>query len=243
MRIGSFTFSPRLWPSLITLALLPVLISLGFWQLSRTEEKRQILTQQQEKKQLPQLTIDAQERTQQEVEYRRLIVTGNYIPEYQVLIDNKVYQGQVGYYIVTPLKIVNSDKVILINRGWVKATHSRDVLPDIETPQGQVTLTGVAKYRPKDVASLGSGNRLGNAWPALVRWIDIDKLAEDMRLNLKSYLFLQDKLPEDQYKREWVFVNSPPEKNFSYAVQWFSLATALLLIYIFVNTKRSKEQE
>jgi len=241
MRIGPFKFRPTLWPSLVTLALLPVLISLGFWQLSRTDEKRDILQQQEQKKLLPQLVIDGTELTKEQVEYRRLQVSGEYLAEYQIFIDNKVHQSQVGYYLVMPLRISNSDQVLLINRGWVKGTGSRDKLPEIEIPAGKLTLSGVAKFNPKDVASLGSGNRLGTEWPALVRWIDINGLAKEMNLSLKPFLFLQDKLPEDKYIREWVFVNSPPEKNLSYAVQWFSLATALLLIYIFVNTKRIKD--
>ena len=36
-------FRPGLLPTLVVMALLPALVSLGFWQLGRAEEKRQLL--------------------------------------------------------------------------------------------------------------------------------------------------------------------------------------------------------
>ncbi|WP_277302707.1 SURF1 family cytochrome oxidase biogenesis protein, partial [Pseudomonas viridiflava] len=43
-------FAPGLWPTLIVLLLLPVLISLGFWQLERGEQKRSMLSQYNERR-------------------------------------------------------------------------------------------------------------------------------------------------------------------------------------------------
>ena len=127
---------------------------------------------------------------------------------------------------------------MLVNRGWVKATESRSRLPTVSLVETELTLKGIAKLNPKDVASLGSQNRLGNDWPALVRWIDPDELNKVIAGKVAAFLFLQDSLPEDELKREWTFINSPPEKNMSYAMQWFTLAGLLLIIYIVVNTKR-----
>jgi len=243
MRIGNYQFRPRIIPTLVTLVLLPVLISLGFWQLSRTEEKREILAQQQKMSQLPPMRITAENIEKTELEYRRLQITGRYLTKYQILIDNKVHQGQVGYYVVTPLQIDKTDSAVLVNRGWVKSTGRREVLPEIGTPDGLVTILGTAKFNPKDVVSFNDQNRLGKSWPALVRWIDISELDQDIPFKLKPYLLLQASEQNEDYVRNWTFVNSPPEKNMSYAVQWFSLATALLLIYIFVNTKRIRKQD
>lgn len=241
MRIGTYQFAPKWWPTLATLILLPVLISLGFWQLSRADEKREILRQQEIKASLPVLQVNASDLPRKTVEYRHLRITGEYQPEFLIYIDNRVNQGRVGYDVVVPLRLADSDKYVLVNRGWIKATQSRSQLPAVVIPKGQQTLTGIAKYDPKDVVSMGSGNRLGEQWPALVRWIDISALTKQTGLTFKPFLFLQDKLPADSLQRDWVFINSPPEKNLSYALQWFSLAAALVLIYFFVNLKKKQE--
>ncbi|VAW99819.1 Cytochrome oxidase biogenesis protein Surf1, facilitates heme A insertion [hydrothermal vent metagenome] len=238
MRIGNYKFNPNWIPSTITVLILPILVALGFWQLSRAEEKRYMLEQRSERLALPEFMIESIPEDLSELEHRRLVVKGHYLNQYPIYIDNKVYQGQVGYQIVLPLQISDSEQVILINRGWLKATESRSRLPEFTKIKTEVLLNGVVKLNSKDVASLGSGNRLGNDWPALVRWIDPVELDRDIPGNIASLVFLQDPVPEDGLKREWKFINSPPEKNISYAMQWFSLAGLLLIIYIVVNTKR-----
>ena len=243
MRIGHYQFQPRLIPTLATLILLPILMSLGFWQLDRTEEKRRILEQQEAKSRMPTLQISEKKELLDVITWRKLAVTGRYLPEYQILVDNKVHQGQVGYYVVTPLQIGNSDIAVLINRGWVKATDSRDKLPVIETPRTTVTVYGTAKLNTKDIVTFSDGNRLGKSWPALVRWVDIKELDQDIPFKFKEYLLLQAPETNQDYIRDWKTVTSPPEKNMSYAVQWFTLAGALLIIFIVVNTKRIQKQD
>ncbi|MGD8784066.1 MAG: SURF1 family protein [Thioalkalispiraceae bacterium] len=243
MRIGSFQFAPRIIPTLVTLVLFPALISLGFWQLSRTDEKRELLADQQRKSQLPPLKIVAENPDPEEIEYRRLIVTGRYLTDYQVLVDNKVHQGQTGYNVVTPLQIEDSDYAVLINRGWVKADVRREIRPDIKTPQGRVSIRGTAKFKTKDIVTFNDRNRLADDWPALVRWVDIEELDKDIPYKLKPFLLLQAEDMDGEYVRDWSIVNSPPEKNMSYAVQWFTLAGVLMLIFFMVNTRKIQKQD
>ena len=243
MRIGHFQFRPNLVPTLVTLILLPMLISLGFWQLSRAEEKRAILAEQLEKSRLPALHITAANKKLEEIKYRQLVVSGKYLSKYQILVDNKVHQGEVGFYVVTPFRIEGTDSVVLVNRGWVKGTGSREILPSIVTPETNLSIKGIAKFKTKDIVTFNDQNRLGQDWPALVRWVDIKELDKDIPYKLKPYLILQAAAPDQDYVRNWKLVNSTPDKNLSYAAQWFTLAGVLLLIFIGVNTKRIPKQD
>ena len=240
MRIANYEFKARLLPSLATLILLPVLISLGIWQLGRADEKRALLEEQAKKAQLPVLDITSAQSTLQELSHRHLKATGRFDASHRIYIDNKVYQGKVGYDVVEPLLLENGNTAVLVNRGWIAATGSRSVLPQVAHMDTQQVIEGLARVKTKDVASLGAGNRVGEDWPALVRWIDIGELQKTLPVKLKPFLLLQTNDTGDGLVREWKFSSSPPEKNLSYAVQWFSLATALVLIYLFVNTKKLK---
>lgn len=240
MRIANFEFKARLLPTLATLLLLPVLISLGIWQLGRADEKRQILQTQQQKAQQPPYVISAEADDIGDIEYRAIKATGQFNEKYRIYVDNKVYRGQVGYYVVEPLLLADTSEAVLVNRGWVAATNSRAVLPDVMHPQSIQVIEGVAKINTKDVATFGAGNRVDDTWPALVRWIDIQELQKTLPFKLKPYLLLQTNNIPDDLIREWKFSSSPPEKNLSYALQWFSLAAALALIYLVVNTKKIK---
>lgn len=241
MRIGKYQFQPTLVPTLLVLLLLPVLISLGVWQLNRAEEKREILRNQQDNLQKPAIVVDADMPPVEQMRNRRLQVQGTFEPQYQVLIDNKVERGAAGYEVVTPLRIAGTGHFLLVNRGWVPAGKSRARLPAIETPSGQVNLSGLARIETKDV--MGSVNRIDTNWPAVVRWLDIEALRAETDLELLPFVLLLDKTAEHGFERNWKFVSAPPEKSISYAVQWFALAIALLIIYIVVNSKRVRHVE
>lgn len=244
MRIGNLIFKPRLLPTVITLMLLPVLISLGIWQLGRADEKRVILAEQAQKAAMPALSINANSNDEPaEITYRELTAAGKFDSRYRIYIDNKVHQGNVGYQIVEPFVFEQSDNAILVNRGWIAATSSRLQLPEVTESAGTMTIYGIAKLNTRDVASFGSGNRSGKDWPALVRWIDISDLQTDMPYTLKPYLLLQSNDNGDGLIRDWKFIGFPAEKNESYALQWFSLAAMLSLIYVIVNMKKASSQD
>ena len=243
MRIGNYQFKPRLIPTLMFVLLLPLLLRLGFWQLARADEKRMIIATQTTKLALPPRVIDGVITPADNFQYRRLKVSGRFLTRYQVFIDNKVHQGKAGYDVVTPLQISNSKQVVLVDRGWVPLGDSREKLPHIDTPEQDVTLVGIAKYHPKDVLSFGAGNRSNQGWPAVVRWVDIKELQAETGLDLLPFLLLQDPASQYGFVRDWKFVNMPPEKHISYAVQWFAMAAALLVIYLVVNLKRINRSE
>jgi len=231
-------------PTLLTLMILPVLIALGIWQLGRADEKRAILAERAAKEAMPALDVTAQSADHSnDIAYRQLRVSGTFDPRYRIYIDNKVHKGRVGYQIVEPLVFSDGETAVLVNRGWLAGTASRAQLPTVPEIDAPVTITGIAKIKTRDVASFGAGNRSGENWPALVRWVDIGELQQSIPYKLKNFLLLQTNPVEDGLIREWEFVSSPPEKNQSYAMQWFTMAVALILIYLVVNLKRTGNQE
>ncbi|WP_324727290.1 SURF1 family cytochrome oxidase biogenesis protein, partial [Pseudomonas chlororaphis] len=51
-------FRPGVLPTLVVLALLPVLVTLGFWQLGRGEQKRELLASYAERRVAEPLSVD-----------------------------------------------------------------------------------------------------------------------------------------------------------------------------------------
>lgn len=237
MRIANYNFRPRLVPTLMVLLLLPILIRLGFWQISRAQEKREIIaTQHAKMAQPPQIIRTKMSRTDG-LRFRRLQITGKFNGKFQIFIDNKIHQDRVGYDVVTPLQIGDSNQYVLVNRGWVPMGQSRSDLPKVNTPRKTVTILGTAKYHTKDVVSFGDGNRSNKGWPAVVRWVDIKAVAKETKLHLVPFMLLMDPASHYGYVRHWKFINMPPAKHLSYAVQWFAMALVLVIIYLIVNLK------
>ncbi|MCW8874452.1 MAG: SURF1 family protein, partial [Gammaproteobacteria bacterium] len=73
--------------------------------------------------------------------------------------------------------------------------------------------------------------------------VRLDLQARQLGYPLLPMLLLLGSDQEHGFVREWEPVKGfGPEQNMGYAVQWFGLATALLVIYIVVNCRRIGKQ-
>lgn len=242
MQFGNREFRPRLWPTLATLILLPVLLRLGFWQMDRAQEKREIERRYAEQQARPAVELFRLDPTG-EIEYRRVRISGQFDDDRQILLDNQVHQKRAGYHVLTPLKLGESERHILVNRGWVDGGLQRDSLPGFATPQHEVELTGRLKQPSEPGLKLGEQSYTDRQWPLVVQWLDVQELEEQTGYKLYPYIMqLGDKEPHG-FVRDWKIVSSSPEKSTSYAVQWFTLALALVLIFIFVNSRKIEHAE
>jgi len=237
MQFGKREFRPRLWPTIATIILLPILLRLGFWQLERAEEKREIQQRYAAQQARPAVEL-SQLDPADEIEYRRVTVSGRFSSDRQILLDNQVHQKRAGYHVLTPLQIGDSQKYILVNRGWVDGELRRDKLPEFTTPEKIVELTGRLKVPGGIGLKLDEQSYTDVGWPLVVQWLDIQELQKQTGYKLYPYILQLDEDEPHGFIRDWKIVSSQPEQSTSYAVQWFTLALVLVLIFIFVNSRK-----
>lgn len=242
MQIGNKIFKPSLIPTIVFLLILPILINLGFWQLDRAEEKRELIELFKQQNKLGPLLIKDTIKLGEKLNYRTAQVEGNYNLTKQIFIDNKIYQGKTGVHVMTPFKLKNSEYSILVNRGWVSMGIDRSALPKIKTPTSFLKLSGKIKTLGKKPFMVGDQFQSNEGWPALMQWVNLADIENKSGLKLLPYIFLLDEKEQSGYIRDWKPVVMQPEKSTSYAVQWFALALALVIIYIVVNLKEDKSE-
>ena len=243
MQIGNKTFKPSIVPTIVFLLILPILLRLGFWQLERAEEKRNLIELFKQQNELGPLSLTGKFKAGTVLNYRLARVSGSYNSNKMVFIDNKIHQGKTGVYVLTPFKLKNSEYSVLVNRGWVSMGFDRSLLPKIKTPQGLLKLSGKLKIITEKPFTVGNQFQSNEGWPALMQWINILEIEKKSGLKLLPYIFLLDEKEQSGYVRNWKPVVMQPEKSTSYAVQWFALALALTIIYIVVNLKKESELE
>jgi len=238
MRIGSVDFSPRRWPTLVTLVMFGFLLSLGFWQLDRAEQKRAIIKHYRDDKGGAVIRLDADMKSASGLEYQRASSIGRYESDHQLLLDNRTHEGQAGYQVLTPFILRNSEVAVLVNRGWLPLGNNRDQLPDVDVDETQRTVVGRIKIPSAEVFMLGE-EEPRQGWPYRIQRIQLQALSEELRRTLLPFVLLLDNEQPDGYLRDWQpLVGFGPERNVGYAVQWFGLAAALLVIFFTVNSRR-----
>ena len=124
----------------LTLLVLPLLLVLGFWQLERATEKREMLVEFQRQQTLPPQSVNQLSLMEFDglPDYQRISAEGVFDNDHLWLIDNKTRSGQVGYELVQPFSIMGGP-LVLVNRGWVKAGRLRSELPEVAPIMGKNT--------------------------------------------------------------------------------------------------------
>ena len=240
IQLGAFVFRLSIIPVVVILCLLYLLISLGMWQLDRSDEKKALLDQQSQrsKDKIVQLTLHSAGRAE-ELRYREVKASGKYDRDHQFLIDNQVVEGKAGYFVMTPFLLSDSSWAVLVNRGWVPVNQDRSILPEVFFDVDDTSITGRINNFPSVGYKLKGAEIPTDGWPSVVQVID--KALLEKRLGYPLFPF-QVQLGKDQkngYWREWRSrVTMTPEKHKAYAFQWFGLAITLVILIIWFNSKK-----
>lgn len=235
-------FNRRFTPDwrMTILALLAVLlfVRLGFWQLIRAEEKKQMLAAETVlASQSPILWQPGMMRPQQ---YQPVSIKGHYLSNI-LLLDNQHHQHQFGYNVLTPFKL-NSGNLILIDRGWIEGDITRRTLPEVKIPTGPMHLTGRVYYPVGKNWVLGpSVEKKGKT--TIVEQLDTKLIGRFLHKSVYPFIIRLDKSEADGYLREWVVVAMPPERHYAYALQWFAIAFVILILFIALNLKKTDEDD
>jgi surfeit locus 1 family protein len=237
IKIKDRTFAPRPFTTLLTLALMVLLVSLGRWQLHRAAEK-QMLFDAFAAGSDAMRTIDL--KTSKVPRYSQVEAGGHYDDTRQILIDNMVNAERAGYFVITPFALQGGGWV-LVNRGWVPLGRSRAERPAIPVAADARRIHGRADNLPSPGIRMGTPAALAPPFPVVANFpthAQAAQLLKESGWTPAADLILLDPKEPDGYARNWAAPGFPPMRHVGYAVQWFGLALALLIIYIVTNFHR-----
>jgi surfeit locus 1 family protein len=231
------SFRPNWKIALFTVALLPVLIGFGFWQLGREQEKISLQQSFDQRSQAPWIELSAAGNTPADLSHRRVLLRGRFDPDRSFLLDNRLYQGLAGYEVIVPF--LNADgRTVLVNRGWIAQGPTRDALPAIPAASGVTEVRGSIYVPAGEQFMLSNERESGIAeWPKVIQSLDGESLSSDLGMEIYPYTVRMEAGSPGALLAEWPLMNMMPEKHRAYAVQWFAMATALLLLFLYSTVK------
>jgi surfeit locus 1 family protein len=205
---------------------------LGLWQLDRAAQKLAMQSALDTRAGLPPLDAALLARDPAAAEgqhFRRVSLSGRWIADRTVFLDNRPMDGKAGFIVVTPL-VLDDGKAVLVQRGWLQRNFvDRTVLPRVQTPAGRVAVEGtVAPRLPRlfEFSAAASGTIRQN--------LDIAAFARESGLDLLPVSIVQRVGPgsaADGLLRNWPAPASDVQKHHGYAFQWFALAAVIIVLY------------
>jgi surfeit locus 1 family protein len=236
-----YEFNITLIPTISFIVACICFILLGFWQLDRANEKNSknsnyTLRQADNSIDLnKELSIENEET----LLWRRTIVNGSFLNKKSIILDNQILNKIAGFNVLTPYQIKDSQYIVLINRGWQPNLARRDLIPNIQSIEGDVVIKGhIAKF-PTSGISLGQENiETLNSSVFRMQKLEIDELRHFLTFNLLPYMIYLDPLIDKGNYSTFKLPAPGSEKNYGYAFQWFAFAFTLLIIFIKIGVRR-----
>ena len=217
-----------------------VMMSLGFWQLDRLDERRAANDDVRSALDAPEVEIGAVlDGTEPVVEQRAVVLTGAYRPDLEFLVANRSLDGAAGSWLVTPIEL-DDGTLVAVSRGfvprlWVAGVDERDAA----APQGEVAVAG-RLHTSVEGGRSATGDDGG--LPELNR-LDLDEASEVLGATLAPVwvqLASQEPPPGE------LPVPVPPPgldegPHLSYAFQWFFFSAGTVVAYAAILRRRWRD--
>lgn len=213
------------------LFLFSVLMRLGFWQLDRAAQKRQIQSNRNALSRAKPITIAALELDNiKALNFTKVVLHGSYDNEKSILLLQRMFKGVLGVELITAFKLQAGDKIVLVSRGWAPVEQNGQQLPLVDPIKGQQKLVGEIYVAAGNTFFLPQKIERPPHWPLRLYHFDLTTIAPLFKQTVLPFVVRLDDNNAGVLTRYWAKRNLQAETSTSYAMQWFAMAGLLLVI-------------
>jgi surfeit locus 1 family protein len=226
-----------------------VLVRLGVWQLDRLEQRRAFNARVAAQVDASPLELDANALSLDlyDMEYRQVVVTGEYDHSQEVVWRNQVWGGEYGVHVLTPLLISGTGSAVLVDRGFLPASGAVPEARSEYNVPGTITVEGLLlrgqdepRFAGVPDPTLSPGQTRLDGW----NFINLERIARQVDAPLLPVYIEQapDGTNVDLPYRSQTTPDLTEGPHFGYALQWFAFALILFVGYLFFVRQHSSPE-
>lgn len=210
-------------------------LALGVWQLDRAAQKEALQAAMQAQAGKPPLdnaqvmVLAGQGRMHERgVLYHPVRLSGRWLSDQTVYLDNRQMEAKVGFFVLTPLRLEPQGQVVMVQRGWVPRNfQQREQVPEVQTPAGLVLVEGDIALAPSKLYAPGAPGE-----GPIRQNLDLDQYRIETGLPIEAFTVRESGPPSQGMRRQWPVINFGIEKHYGYAFQWFALSLLIAGLYL-----------
>jgi surfeit locus 1 family protein len=235
-------FRLRLWPTMFAVPAFLLLVGLGIWQLQRLQWKEGLIAERQAATHAAPAPLPQSREISPDMAFRHVFVRGVFRNAKEILVYAAPRAGMAGFDVLTPL-VEASGRVVFINRGFVPPGLRDPAMRAAGEIAGPVEVKGLLRLPPKAKPNwfVPDNDPRRGRW----FWVDLKAMAAADRLPLDKVLPFYidaDATPNPGgWPRGGLTHITLPNHHLQYALTWFFLAIALLMIYVLAHCEREQD--
>ena len=228
-------FNPGIRITIFFVFFAVLFFSLGLWQIERGQAKTSILVEFEDNLKKTPTSLNYESK-----KWDRIYIKGKWDNSKQILVDNVINRGVAGYKVLTPLRIMETNQLILVDRGWIKQNKYREILPSIELIEANEVVSGILEY--PELGLVLSDDLVSKEWPKISQTKNLEVLSKEYDEVIYPMILLADPILKNSL--EYIKItptNMTPIKHYGYSAQWFLMFVVLCLMYLWYGFKRNEK--
>ncbi|MBI1777263.1 MAG: SURF1 family protein [Proteobacteria bacterium] len=211
------------------------LIGLGTWQVERLAWKEGLIRTLESRSSAPPIPLPADAGSIEESEYHRVRLEGEWLHDRELFLTGQTYNGQAGWDVVTPFRNLDG-ALVLVDRGWIPFERKNPAMRKGGQIEGPTMVDALILKDLRRGYFQPDNEPQRNLW----FWVDTAAMARAAALaSVKPYLLVALRHPiPGGFPVGGEIKVALRNDHLSYAITWYSLALALLVIYGLYHTKR-----
>jgi surfeit locus 1 family protein len=233
----AIAFQPRLVPTLVAVPIVLLCFGLGVWQVQRLYWKEGLIAERAAALKAapvpgPQTLADAKK-----LEFRPVTLDGVFLNNREIYLHAIAPSGREGYQVLTPLQ-VSEGEAVFIDRGFIPTELRDPAKREAAQLSGTQHVTGRVRLPPPGKPNwfLPENDPARNHW----FWVDLPAMAAADRLQKVAPYYVDADAtanPGGWPKGGTDLLPELPNHHLQYAITWFSLAAAMIVIYVMYHRR------
>jgi surfeit locus 1 family protein len=232
------TFRPLFWPTIFSLPALVICLALGGWQIERLFWKQGLIAQREAAVTAAPAAVPKTLSEARGMEFHHVTDQGVFLNDKEIFLGATSEGGGQGYQILTPL-LETGGRVVFVNRGYIPAELRDPAKRAAGQLGGTVRVQGLLRLPPAGRPNwfLPDNRPDLNYW----FWVDLPAMSAADKLDRVAPFYIDaDATPNPGgWPKGGVTRLTLPNNHLQYAITWFSLAVALIVIYVLFHRRNA----
>jgi surfeit locus 1 family protein len=229
---SAMTRRSLLAPTLFTTFGLVLLVGLGTWQVERLHWKEGLIVARAAAMTGSPASLPTTLAAARALDFHRVRAGGRFVPDHTLYLYATNADGAAGYHVLTPFAL-DGGATVIVDRGFVPTERKNE----IRDMAGAQAITGILR--------LPSDSKPGWFTPANQPergqwfWVDLPAMAKTMNVtNALAFYVDEDVVSGAAVPVGGQTVIDLPNNHLQYAITWYALAVALVVVYIILIRRR-----
>jgi surfeit locus 1 family protein len=227
-----------LWPTIWSALGLLLLLGLGTWQVQRLHWKEGLIAERNAALAAAPVPLPKSLEAARALEFHPVRAEGEFLNDRELYLNAQSLSGAPGFHVITPFRLADGG-IVLIDRGFVPTERRAPQSRSAGEIADSTAVTGLLRLPEPPGWFTPANEPQKNSWFS----IDIAAMAQAAGTGSALPFYIDaDKTPNPGgWPQGGQTITDLPNNHLQYALTWYALAAALVVVYIrFAQRRRSE---